>query len=303
MDLTKEEIQREEFKKILYDLAKNAEMLQDVNVQLAMHRRLEALYYSSKETDRFRHFYSDIFSVLTKVQQDPKLGNIVFLVENLQILRKEYRAKRKDHYGKIVDISDNLRKLYDHVNLDVARMSYSDDGDRKISGEASIIKIQTQIKKIDSDVKETADNQSQIVKELNEQKREYIAILGIFAAVVLAFTAGIAFSTSVLENIHSASIYRLTFISLIIGLVLINILFGLFYYIGKLVNGESENKLTPLVISNIVIIVLMIFVICAWCDGCVESRNDRIDKQKMTTTQQINQDAQNTPPGSDPAGL
>ena len=36
-------------------------------------------------------------------------------------------------------------------------------------------------------------------------QKEYIAILGIFAAVVLAFTGGIAFTTSVLQNIHMVS--------------------------------------------------------------------------------------------------
>ena len=45
---------------------------------------------------------------------------------------------------------------------------------------------------------------------MGKQQREYISILGIFAAVVLAFTGGIAFSTSVLKNINTVSVYRIT---------------------------------------------------------------------------------------------
>ena len=48
---------------------------------------------------------------------------------------------------------------------------------------------------------------------MESSQREYIAILGIFAAVVLAFTGGIAFSTSVLNNVAKASIYRTVTVS------------------------------------------------------------------------------------------
>ena len=94
----------------------------------------------------------------------------------------------------------------------------------------------------------------------------------------MAFTGGIAFSTSVLNNINTASVYRILVVSLIIGLVLINILFGLFYYVDRLVNGLQENrkKLKPLLFSNIVLCILLIATICAWCYGLVEKRDVRI---------------------------
>lgn len=97
----------------------------------------------------------------------------------------------------------------------------------------------------------------------------------------MAFTGGIAFSTSVLNNINTASVYRILVVSLIIGLVLINILFGLFYYVDRLVNGLQENgkKLKPLLFSNIVLCILLIVTICAWCYGLVEKRDVRIREE------------------------
>ena len=250
MDLTKEQAQREEFCKILFELAKNQEMLQDKSTRHAMYKRLEALYYSPNKEDRYRHFYSDIFTVLTQIQQAPNQnqGDINILGQNLSLIRAGYNPQNRDEHGNIIDISDSIQKLYDHVSLDIARILYSDAGDRKTAGETTIVDVQSQLNQIQVEIDKAKLAQNNVETELGKQQREYISILGIFAAVVLAFTGGIAFSTSVLNNINTASVYRILVVSLIIGLVLINILFGLFYYVDRLVNGLQENrkKLKPL---------------------------------------------------------
>lgn len=139
--------------------------------------------------------------------------------------------------------------------------------------------LQGELEKAHNRIKEDYDAAEkriiEVDEKLNHSQKEYIAILGIFAAVVLAFTGGIAFSTSVLNNIAQASVYRTVFIALIIGLVLINVLFGLFYYINFLVG--KGGKLFPLILSNIVLIILLIMTVLAWNFGWVENRNDRID--------------------------
>lgn len=283
MDLTKEQAQREEFCKILFELAKNQEMLQDKSTRHAMYKRLEALYYSPNKEDRYRHFYSDIFTVLTQIQQAPNQnqGDINILGQNLSLIRAGYNPQNRDEHGNIIDISDSIQKLYDHVSLDIARILYSDAGDRKTAGETTIVDVQSQLNQIQVEIDKAKLAQNNVETELGKQQREYISILGIFAAVVLAFTGGIAFSTSVLNNINTASVYRILVVSLIIGLVLINILFGLFYYVDRLVNGLQENrkKLKPLLFSNIVLCILLIATICAWCYGLVEKCDVRIREE------------------------
>ena len=282
MDLTKEQAQREEFCKILFELAKNQEMLQDKSTRHAMYKRLEALYYSPNKEDRYRHFYSDIFTVLTQIQQAPNQnqGDINILGQNLSLIRSGYNPQNRDEHGNIIDISDSIQKLYDHVSLDIARILYSDAGDRKTAGETTIVDVQSQLNQIQVEIDKAKLSQNNVETELGKQQREYISILGIFAAVVLAFTGGIAFSTSVLNNINTASVYRILVVSLIIGLVLINILFGLFYYVDRLVNGLQENrkKLKPLLFSNIVLCILLIATICAWCYGCLLYTSDAADE-------------------------
>lgn len=282
MDLSKEQVQRKEFCDILFELAKNQEFLQDKSTRHTMYKRLEALYYSPNKDERYRHFYSDIFTVLTQIQHDSSQGDINILGQNLSVIRAGYNPQNRDSEGTIIDIGDSIQKLYDHVSLDIARILYSDAGDRKTSGEEAIIDVQSQINQIQTEIDKAKIAQKNVENELGKQQKEYIAILGIFAAVVLAFTGGIAFSTSVLNNINTVNIYRIIIVSLIIGLVLVNVLFGLFYYVDRLVNGlnEERKKLKPLIISNIVIGILLIITVCAWSCGLVENRNERLNEPK-----------------------
>lgn len=289
MDLTKEFQQRKEFCDILFELAKSQELLQDAYYRSNMYKRLESLYDAESKDKRFRHFYTDIFSVLTQIQQNSDLGDINILGQNLDMIRNGYKPQNKAVDGKrIIDVSDAIKKLYDHVNLDIARIAYSDGADRKISGESSIENLQSQInsmqrelqkaQEIKNDYEDTEKKIIDVENKLDNSQKEYITILGIFAAVVLAFTGGIAFSTSVLNNIAQASAYRTIAVALIIGLVLINVLFGLFYYVNSLVN--KEKKIFPLIISNIVIIVLLIITFFAWNNGWIENRDKKIEHQR-----------------------
>ena len=96
MDLTKETEQREEFQAILFELSKSQENLQDAYYRKMMYKRLEFLYYEDSQKKRFRHFYSDIFSVLSQVKQNSKLGDINILGQNLEIIRNGYKPQNKD---------------------------------------------------------------------------------------------------------------------------------------------------------------------------------------------------------------
>lgn len=288
MNLDKERRQRDEFRNILLVLAANQEMLQDGKTCNELYRRLEALYYSAQPEERFRHFYSDIFIVLTQIQQGQLEGSIDALGQNLEYLRSHYEP-HMDAEGHCIDVSDSLQKLYDHVSLDIARIRYSEEGDRAASGEKTVSELKTQITetqgqldKIKEDVHQEVASQKE---ELSKQQREYISILGIFAAVVLAFTGGIAFSTSVFENIDTISPYRIVAVSLIIGLVLVNILFGLFFYIDRLVNGAASKSVKPLWISNGVLLGLLLVVFIAWAAGLVEYRDKRMAGAEAAVTE------------------
>lgn len=281
---TKEEQQRKEFRDILYCLAQNQELLANSNERYNIYKRFEALYHSPNPEIRFRHFYSDVFSVLTRIKNDPNLGNIDMLGQNLDYIRRNYNPKNKDALGNDINIDDSLKKLYDHVSLDIARMNYSDEGDRRLSGESEITDLKTKFNVIKNDIEVTKQAQIENEEKIKDQQKEYIAILGIFSGVVIAFIAEIAFSTSVFNNMKDTGIYRIVIVSLLIGFVAVNVLFGLFYYIDRLVNKKPSLK--PLIVSNIAFLALMFVTFVFWCCGVVENRNQRISN-KMPTTSQI----------------
>ena len=294
MDLSAENQKRGKFREILLDLAQSQEVLREKSNRVQFYQRLEELYYSPDEVEKYRHFYSDIFPLLTQIYRGDSVGSIDILSENLRILREGYRAINRDKDGNTINIEDNLRKLYDHVNLEVARINYTGEYVRQEVHTEQVDELQHKVKtfiqhteeqqsKFDSKVsgfdekiKETQNQLEETQNQLNKSERDYIAILGIFSSVVLTFTAGIAFSTSVLNNIGQVSIYRLLATALVIGLVLLNILFVMFHFTGKLIKNDAPLK--PFLVSNGIFIVLLITIVIAWCSGCVENRNLRITR-------------------------
>lgn len=283
MDTKQEDSQRKEFRNILNDLAKSVVNVSDSDISGPIYKRLEKLYDAEPNQKRFRHFYSDIYAVLTDIQKDPSKGSIQTLSDNIQALRNEYEpVNTTDDGQRVIDISDALTKLHDHVNLDVARINFTVGEDQEISGEDSIREIKSKITEVSGTVNNLTNIHNTFESKLNKElekvgeslrnsQNEYITILGIFAAVVLSFTSGIAFSTSVLSSISSVSIYRIVMITLLIGLVLFNAIYALFYFVSTLVMKEISLK--PLRNINIILIVLIIATLLAWWCGTVEYRN------------------------------
>ena len=283
MDI-KEKENRKKFKDLLYELGSSLDVLKSPYKRSEIYTRLESLYHN---TD-FRHYYSDIFSVLTTIKQDNTLGDIDILGQNLTIIKNGYKSINKDADGNQIDIQKQINKLFDHVSLDIARISYSDAANRQSVQDSKINDIKREInetqRRVDSmlnDIEVSQINIKTTQDSINNAQKEYIAILGIFAAVVITFVGGIAFSTSVLQNIHQSSIYRIVFICLLIGLVLLNVICALFYFIERLVQSRDEekkprNSFKPFIIINVIMLVLILITFVCWSFGCVEHRNNSV---------------------------
>ncbi|MDY4971429.1 MAG: hypothetical protein SO101_14410, partial [Lachnospiraceae bacterium] len=91
-------------------------------------------------------------------------------------------------------------------------------------------------------------------------------ILGIFASIVLAFTGGIAFSTSVLQNISNVSIYRLTMIVICLACVLMNVIYLLVWFIKGLIKKEGDIVQYPkfMKVFNLSCLIAIMLTIVAW---------------------------------------
>jgi len=291
-----EEKKRQEFQSLLYELAASRTALADVNDRNDYYKRFEELY-KPINGEEFHHYYSDIFAVLYNLQIGKNRGSIDDLAFNVSHIKKNYIPQNSDF-----SIYSNLRKLYDHLSLDVARIRYSDNGDTKISGEDQLSKIKNEVNRLQNDVIETQkksaenellnkkindslkdinDKNEELQKELDETKKSYIEILGIFSGIVLAFMGGMIFSSSVLENMHQSSIYRIILVSLIIASLTLNALFICFNALYN-ITKKDKPKIKAWVTTNVIILIVLAGVVIAWHKGFIETRNKDINHSTQT---------------------
>ena len=186
--------------------------------------------YKAKD---FRHKYSKIFLIISSIDKiektsKDKILSIDVLMHSMEIAY-EYVLNKNEY-------QDNFKKcfykLYDHVVLEILQINYMREIENK--GEANNASTIKELKSATSLAQTASNNADEATKKLDSMQKEYITILGIFASIVFAFVAGLTFSTSVLSNIHQASIYRLSFIVCLIGLFITNILHYLYAFIREI---------------------------------------------------------------------
>lgn len=247
-----------ELRKILAYLSQSQNILNDPKKRKDVYKRLEALYHIPGSTKGYRHYYNDILSSVIEIKES-KDGAVEELVQNLKVLNSGYKpCTNKDVLGNPIDISDNLRKLFDHVNLDVTRIQYTDNLLQRNSKSEDIKNLFDNFSEADKNMKKIESSFRDVRKKLDNSQNEYIAILGIFSSVVLAFTGGMAFSSSVLNNINEAPAGKLLLITFVLGFILFSTIYSLLMFVCKMTDKKTTWK--PLLCFDGLILILIIAV-------------------------------------------
>lgn len=146
--------------------------------------------------------------------------------------------------------------------LEYARIAYSLDWIEKvkISEKELLDETKSNLSKLKEKMHLDLD---ELKEKMQKIQKEYVAILGIFAAIITAFFSGIGFSSSVLENMHQISIYRLTFTILLLGCVLFNILSILMNFINNIVELKY-HKSKNTICGNITFCILLVVLYIMW---------------------------------------
>ena len=241
----------------------------------------------------FRHEYASISGKVRELNAVELKGAKVFPLDNLLINISgvyDYAVKNQKPY------INNLFKLKDHIGLEAGRIDLVEQLRWEISnGQESVKSNLEQMQDFADSIGNQVHDSTQLIAELKEQEKEHqknieiskkkleelnelsdevkkkaeevqhdsITVLGIFASIVLTFTGGMMFSTSVLENIGDASAYRVIIIALIIGLVLLNAIIALIMYIGKVIHLKRDKgrKWYEIVLDNIYWIVINVILV------------------------------------------
>lgn len=270
-----EDRRRDELQQLLMELSSSQDVLKEPKDRVHYFVTLESIYYNAY-SDNFRHYYSDIFACLTMIENDSDIGSLDVLTQNMAAIKNGYKPKNMDENGELIDISREITKLYDHVNLDISRINYTN----RVAGQALSELARTQC--IISTLKDKLDEAERIREESNKElhnesenlkneinnsqkkmQNEYITIFGIFASIVLAFTGGMTFSSSVLENIDKSSIYRIILVICLLGIVLFNVIWMLIKFLCD-INGKVTYRKRYVIIVDVALIACILLSIVAY---------------------------------------
>lgn len=255
------EKRNEDLGKIIVELS-DKEVLDDNHKELYV-SRFKKIYVKLPDKKPFRHSYAIIYSNLAFCNRKGA-ANLDLINANLKSIVDFAYIKHSEKDDKW--IIEYIEKLYDHISLDSQRINYQkviDEGIEKNTDDISkrVGGLDAQQKSIENKnktISEKFEKYDTYVKKMENAQTDVISVMGVFTAIVLAFVGGMAFSTSVLENIHRSSIYRLMFVMSILGIVLINLIWGLLSVI-KYINENIKAIRLPFIIANIVLVLLLLF--------------------------------------------
>lgn len=131
---------------------------------------------------------------------------------------------------------DNIEKLLEHILLEIPRASQNS----KMKTQVSTISMMN--RKIREESKKFKEEISKHEIKMEKMQGEFISILSIFSAIIIAFFGGINLLGSALTNIEKCSKYRLITIVLIVGLIMFNIIYMLLYTISRLIKRNIGSR-------------------------------------------------------------
>ena len=239
---------------------------------------IDNLCTAQKFTD-IRLYRSDVFRIFLKIYKEQAKDkccrdmptqvttfdddkNIENISPNINWLINHYSQKLNNNASEkhyIKRICYLLYLLASEVSYDISLINTVVSNEFLELGGGQVAEIKAQTDDIGQNIKRIESEVKQQTEKIMNQQREYIAILSIFASVILAFIATFTFSNSVLNNIGTASLFRLLTVAIVIGGVSINLLFGLLFYVSKIINRDDRQF--PLYVTNISFLILFFFIV------------------------------------------
>lgn len=178
MRIDNEETKRNDLKDLLIELSKDQSILSDGKRKSDYFIRLEGIYHNSDiDAEKFRHYYTDIFAVLTLIDGDQSIGNLDILAQNIQAIKDGYQPLNKDESGVYIDISKEIIKLYDHTNLEIGRINYTKRMNGETLSELSTARgllddVQVRLKKSDEERKKEISDLEKREKDLSQEVKD-----------------------------------------------------------------------------------------------------------------------------------
>lgn len=176
----------------------------------------------------FRHSYSELSKFIESLGSDER-DYLCKKLDKLLIKLDDLEDYSKPKYETVIK---GIFKLSDHVNLETIRLNRMKQIDF-LSDETT--KNLKEIQEIQKKNIEEAENISNQISGFHGQS---MLILGIFATIVVGFSAEIELVNGTLDALKEIGLRGALVVVVLLGLVLINVLFLLLYTLSKIA-GKS----------------------------------------------------------------
>ena len=211
----------------------------------------------------YRHLYSNVCAVMYEhlsTSPDKLDDGVPYQARNLASnMALIYRSI--EDTDRPESVKRSVYKLYDHIELENTRMKYmAQQNKAQIEG---VDKLHKEVENVGAKAMAIREDMDSMQEDL---QRNYVTILGIFAAIVIAFATGSAFSSSVIQSMTSVSIYRLAFVMVVLGLFLFDLVVALFFFICRVSKFKEGEHLPVLVkwVNGIAMAVAIIVFLLRW---------------------------------------
>ena len=206
------------------------------------------LYERDDAGSHFRHRYADICETIYSFfredidayEEVPKA--VVQLEDNMKYVveRFEETYEGTDELGSVI-------KLQDHISLEVIRLTHQTKLYREHCQQIGQLRVNVDetVGHLLENVRSTERKVKKMRKTADAMQRQYITILGILAAVVLAFNGGMTFGVTSINAVYGYHPFRIALIVFVVGFVLYNLLFALFTFLLRAVSDGPDECCEP----------------------------------------------------------
>lgn len=220
----------------LHELIEKLSELEGLKDTEQIFESLEDIYGNTDNSKEFRHYYSEIFSTLLEIRKKKGDGSLAVITNNLRYIQESYVSKNHD-------VSKCIKKLADHIYLEVAQIEYVDG---KATGNdifnINLKAVKEELKSINAELDKAKNDAKATEEKMANIQKEYVAILGIFSSIVVTLVAGISLSGSSLNALSGANAFEIAlFIALIAGFCYWGLKM-LLWFIFKMVRPKDEIK-------------------------------------------------------------
>lgn len=185
--------------------------------------------------NNIRNNYFVLYSAITDISNQDNMEMLDALIVNID----ELNTYAKGEFSENEKIIMGFEKLNQYVKLEAKRASFN---------KAQMLKLgyaTEQYEKQRGSLLEMEQRLHEYEEKLKTAESGYInnllAVLGVFSGIIIAFFGSLEYMTSVFNNIHNVSKYRLIMVTLIIGFIVFNVVSVMFVCLSKILGKDIYN--------------------------------------------------------------